>query len=98
MALETTDVFPVQKTDGGSGSVRKATIGALLNMATDAVVSFWERNGTVLSPATDGDSIEGISNITLSGDITAGGDIQAVNATFSGTLEADNIDGGEYAV
>ena len=97
MALESTDVFPVQKTSGGTGSVRKATIGALLNLATEAV-SLWKRDGSVLSPTNDGDSIDGIATLTTTGDIEAGGDIEAVNATFSGTLDAGAIDGGEYAV
>ena len=91
MALDLTDVIAVQKTAGGPGSVRKSTIQALLNLAT-SVSSYWSRSGTDLSPANVGDSLTDI------GDITATGDISADNATFTGTLEADSIDGGEYAV
>ena len=85
MALETSDVFPVQKTAGGAGSVRKATIGALLSLA-QTTAGYWQRTGSSLSPVTTGDDLSDI------------GDISAVNGTFTGNLEADNIDGGEYAV
>ena len=91
MALEVTDVIAVQKTAGGTGSVRKATVQALLNLAASAS-SLWSRTGTDLSPATVGD------NLTDIGDITATGDISGAAATFSGHLEAASIDGGEYAV
>lgn len=84
MALETTDIIPVQKPAGGTGSVRKATIGALLNLA-QTTASFWQRSGTDLSPVSDGDNLTGI------------GDISAATATFTGAIEADSIDGGEYA-
>jgi len=81
MALETNDIFPVQKAGGGSGSVRQATIGALLNLAT-STASFWSRTSTTLSPVNAGDDLSDI------------GDIQAATATFTGAIEADSIDGG----
>ena len=83
MALDTNDIFPVQKAGGGAGSVRQATIGALLNLAT-TTSSFWQRTSTTLSPLNAGDSLSGI------------GDISADTATFTGALEADSIDGGTY--
>ena len=85
MALETSDVFPVQKTDGGTGSVRKATIGALLSLA-QTTAGYWQRTGSILSPVNTDDDLSGIGNLS------------AINGTFTGTLEADSIDGGEYAV
>ena len=91
MALEVTDVIAVQKTAGGTGSVRKSTVQALINLAT-AASGFWSRSGTDLSPATAGD------NLTDIGDITATGDLSAAAGTFTGALEAASIDGGEYAV
>ena len=84
MALEPSDVIAVQKTAGGPGSVRKSTVEALVNLASQAA-GFWTRSGTELSPATDGDDLTGI------------GDISAATATFTGALEAESIDGGEYA-
>ena len=94
MALETSDIFPVQKTAGGNGSVRKATVGALLALA-QTTSSFWQRTDDTLSPVNSGDDLEGINEIKAV-EIELSGDIQAVNASFSGTLSAD-IDGGEYA-
>lgn len=84
MALETSDIIPVQKDAGGVGSVRKATIGALLTLA-QTTSSFWQRTSTTLSPVNVGDDLSGI------------GDFSAETGTFSGALEADSIDGGEYA-
>ncbi len=91
MALEVTDVIAVQKTAGGTGSVRKATVQALVNLAA-TTFSLWSRTSTDLSPVNAGD------NLTDIGDITATGDISGAAATFSGHLEAASIDGGEYAV
>ena len=85
MALDLTDVIAVQKTAGGPGSVRKSTVQALVNLAS-SVSGFWVRNGTDLSPVTDGDNLTGV------------GDISAATATFTGAIEAESIDGGEYAV
>ena len=84
MALEVTDVIAVQKTAGGPGSVRKSTVEALINLAT-AASGFWSRSGTDLSPVTAGDNLTDI------------GDISAATATFTGAIEAESIDGGEYA-
>ena len=84
MALDPTDVIAVQKTAGGPGSVRKSTVQALLNLVPSGV-AFWERSGTELSPANSGD------------DLTDIGDISAATATFTGPIEAESIDGGEYA-
>ena len=95
MALETSDIFPVQKTAGGPGSVRQATIGALLSLATQTA-SFWQRIDDTLKPVNPGDDLESIGEISAE-EISLTGDIQATNATFTGTLEADSIDGGEYA-
>ena len=95
MALETSDIFPVQKTAGGPGSVRQATIGALLSLAS-STSSFWQRAATTLSPVNDGDDLDGIGDVSaVSG--TFSGDISGDNAVFTGTLEASSIDGGEYA-
>ena len=85
MALEVTDVIAVQKTAGGTGSVRKSTVQALLNLAT-AASSLWSRSGDDLSPVNAGDNLTDI------------GDISAATATFTGPIEAESIDGGEYAV
>jgi len=84
MALDTTDIIPVQKTAGGPGSVRKATVGALLALA-QTTASFWQRTDNTLSPVNAGDDLVGI------------GDISAATATFTGAIEAESIDGGEYA-
>ena len=84
MALDLQDVIAVQKAAGGTNSLRKATLEALVNF-TSAAAGFWVRNGTDLSPATDGDNLTGV------------GDISAATATFTGAIEAESIDGGEYA-
>ena len=96
MALETSDIFPVQKTGGGPGSVRQATIGALLSLASSAS-GFWERSSTTLSPVNSGDDLDDIGDISAVS-ATFSGDVSGDNAVFTGTLEADSIDGGEYAV
>ena len=57
MALETTDIFPIQKTGGGTGSVRKATIGALLNLA-QTTASFWQRAANTIQPVESGDDLQ----------------------------------------
>lgn len=95
MALETTDIFPVQKAGGGSGSVRKATVSALLSLA-QTTAGYWQRIDQTLKPVNDRDDLEGIGEISAE-EISLTGDIEAVNATFTGTLSADAIDGGEYA-
>ena len=95
MALDLTDVIAVQKTAGGPGSVRKSTVQALINLASSAA-GFWQRSDDTLRPANPGDDLESIGEISAQ-HIALTGDIQAANATFSGTLEADSIDGGEYA-
>ena len=95
MALETTDIFPVQKAGGGSGSVRKATVSALLALA-QTTASFWQRSGSELSPITSGDDLADIGDIGAD-NLTLTADISAVNASFTGTLDAASIDGGEYA-
>ena len=84
MALDLQDVIAVQKAAGGTNSLRKATLETLVNF-TSGIASFWVRSGTDLSPATDGDNLTGI------------GDISAATATFTGAIEAESIDGGEYA-
>ena len=95
MSLETTDIFPVQKAGGGAGSVRKATISALLTLA-QTTAGFWKRSGTELSPLNSGDDLADLGDIGADNlNLTA--DISAVNASFSGTLDADSVDGGEYA-
>lgn len=94
MALETTDIIPVQKNTGGVGSVRKATIGALLALA-QTTSSFWKRDGGTLSPVTDGDNIEtdgsvsgdaliASTSITSGGSILASDTIQAINTVHIG--------------
>ena len=85
MALDPTDVIAVQKVAGGTGSLRKSTVQALLNLVPSGV-AFWERSGTELSPANSGDDLTDIGNIS------------AATGTFTGALEAESIDGGEYAV
>ena len=95
MALETTDIFPVQKTGGGTGSVRKATIGALLSLA-QTTAGYWQRVGSTLNPVNDGDDIEGIGDISAE-NISLTGTIEADNITITGTLSGGTIDGGEYA-
>jgi hypothetical protein len=70
--------------------------------------TFWVESGNNLSPITSGRNLTNISDITISGDfqasgnldavdITAAGDISGVNAVFTGTLEAASIDGGTYS-
>ena len=92
MALDTNDIFPVQKAGGGAGSVRQATIGALLNLAT-TTAGYWERSGTELSPVNDGDDLTGIGDISA-GAATFSDALEGTTGTFSGALEAESIDGG----
>ena len=161
MALETSDIFPVQKTGGGTGSVRKATVGALLALA-QTTSSFWQKAAGIIQPVEDddnlmlpegnlivGEPIFGVSaptnvgveahgtkgalhirsqnnndiaafeilsagsqlshlKILGSGDMKIGGNVNNPadtnvelnpdgSAFFRGALEAESIDGGEYA-
>ena len=57
----------------------------------------WEETGNDIAPITPDTNLIEIGSITASGNITTTGDIGGNNAVFTGTLEADSIDGGSYA-
>jgi hypothetical protein len=62
---------------------------ALTNLPVEP--GLWVENGNDLSPIRAGNNLTSIADITLSGDLAG------VNGVFSGTLEADSVDGGTYS-
>lgn len=61
-----------------------------------ATSSIWGEQNNNISPLTPGNNLILITDITAAGNITTTGDMGAANAVFTGTVEADSIDGGTY--